>query len=57
MAKFVISGIRHDEWEVEADNYRVDEDFFHFYSAGGEQLLAVRKDTVLTVRSSKADQQ
>jgi hypothetical protein len=55
VAKFEIVGIGQDDWSIEADNYRVDDAFFHFFSASSEQLFAVRKDSVLTVRSSLAD--
>lgn len=55
VAKFDIVGTQED-WSVEAATYRVTDDFFHFYSGGGEQLFAVRKEYVVTVRSSLADQ-
>lgn len=55
MAKFKIQSTGTLDWTVEAETYRLEDNFFHFYSEEDEQLFAVRADNVRTIRSDAAD--
>jgi hypothetical protein len=41
-------------WSVEADGYQLNEGFFHFHK-NGEQVFAVRSESVSSVRADSAD--
>ena len=53
MAKYTIESKGTKEWSVEADGYQLKEEFFHFHR-NGEQVLAVRADSVSSVRMDSA---
>jgi hypothetical protein len=49
LAKYTIASKGTKEWSVEADGYKLEGEFFHFHR-NGEQVFAVRADSVSSVR-------
>jgi len=50
LAKFKIESKGTVTWDVEAEGYKLESEFFHFYSDGA-QVFAVRADNVRTIRA------